>query len=189
MDETELKSGIYQLTWDNGYFYIGQSKNLIVRWKYHNYSFLNGHMLKHQRKLYNVWKKHGTPKFKIILFCPCDLLDNIEQACISIHWENDKLCNTNPLATSSRGSKRSVPPYNKGLKMSDDQKSKISKTKKGNCGGEKHPCCKLTENKIKEIRDKYERNTHNLKELSKEYLVTRTQISHIVKRRLWKYVL
>lgn len=78
MSESKFKSGIYKITINSYYIYIGQSVNIERRWSTH----LNE--LKQNKKLYNkkfqnVFNKYPDKiKFEIIELCDIDKLDERE---------------------------------------------------------------------------------------------------------------
>ena len=54
--------------------------------------------------------------------------------------------------------------------------------------GEKHYSCKLTEEKVKEIRAKFEKDGTTHINLAMEYCVSRSLIGNIINRRRWKHI-
>lgn len=58
--------GIYLITSPTNKIYIGQSINILNRWKYHKYSF------KLNTKISNSFKKYGFENHKFEIICECD---------------------------------------------------------------------------------------------------------------------
>lgn len=86
------KSGVYKLSWDNcKYYYIGQSKNLGIRYQKHLYGLAkqDGSNLKLQ-KLYNEF---GKPKFTALRLCAVEELHKIETQFISECAQDEYNCN------------------------------------------------------------------------------------------------
>lgn len=54
--------------------------------------------------------------------------------------------------------------------------------------GEKNNSSKLNEQKVKEIREKYDSLQFSLKDLGKEYQISRSVVHKIVKFKLWKHI-
>lgn len=54
--------------------------------------------------------------------------------------------------------------------------------------GEKHYCAKLTENDIKEIRNKYSSGNYKLWQLCNTYNVKKSTMSAIINNKTWKHV-
>lgn len=181
-------SGIYKLEWANGYFYIGQASDFKRRWRSHRNGFKNGHMQKHQAKLYNVWLKHGEPVFTILEPCLIMLLNDVEQRYITEYWGNPLLCNTNPSSRNSRGAKRSVPAWNKGIPIRDDVRQRMSATRTGQHVGEDHPMVKLTDKDVIAIRKKYVPYKYTAQMLGEEYGVNKAAILGIVNNKTWTHL-
>ena len=184
-----IKSGVYKLSWSNGYFYIGQAYNLVKRWNSHKNGFLNGNMRRNQLKLYNVWNKYGTPDFKVIIYSPLEYLDDVEQSCIDINWGNSKLCNLCPSVKSNKGVKRSSPAWNKGVAMTKKAKDNLSiKMKEQGYKGEKHPFSKINESIVNEIRNKYIPHKYTAKKLAKEYNISLSHVWRIINKVNWTHI-
>lgn len=71
-----MKSGIYQISFSTGLFYIGKSVDIERRWEEHKKSFLEG---KASAKMQSAYKQYGMPEFKIFLECHPDHLDILER--------------------------------------------------------------------------------------------------------------
>ena len=84
MNELELKSGIYKITVNDYYIYIGQSNRLRYRWNEHlNKLKQNKHC---NKKFQNVFNKYpDNIKFEIIELCDVDMLDEREMYWISYY--------------------------------------------------------------------------------------------------------
>lgn len=74
--------------------------------------------------------------------------------------------------------------------QADNMSDMMAKGRHGYTGspGESHPGVKLTEEKVREIRKRYA-NGEIQKEIAKEYNVSRSTITAIVTRRIWKHVI
>lgn len=80
--------GIYKLEFADGFFYIGQSVNLISRLKDHYRMLVEGNH--HSYKLQDKYNKEKVfPKHSIITLCELAELDAIETSLIDL---NNKLC-------------------------------------------------------------------------------------------------
>jgi len=120
-----LKSGIYKITNAiNGKIYIGSSSNLYNR-KHHHFSKLkhNKHSNQHLQNSYNKYGKENF-KFDIIKRCKIDVLLLEEQ-----YYLDNILCDYN---------KRIIAESNRGWKMSQDTKDKISKANTGRINTEEY---------------------------------------------------
>jgi group I intron endonuclease len=75
----DIKIGIYKITSPSNKIYIGQSNNILYRWKYGYFNY----KCNKQTKLFNSLKKYGyeNHKFEIIEECDINLLDERE-----IYW-------------------------------------------------------------------------------------------------------
>ena len=75
----DIKIGIYKITSPSNKIYIGQSNNILYRWKYGYFNY----KCNKQTKLFNSLKKYGyeNHKFEIIEECDVNLLDERE-----IYW-------------------------------------------------------------------------------------------------------
>jgi group I intron endonuclease len=103
--------GIYKITSPSGKIYVGQSINIIIRWR--KYKRLD---CKNQIKLYNSFKKHGSEnhKFEIVEECYLEQLNERE-----IFWMDKYKTTANGLNIKDGGSFG---------KHSDETKLKISKS-------------------------------------------------------------
>ncbi len=175
-------NGIYQLDFPSGHFYIGQSVNVLKRWRTHRSSFRSGAMKKHQPKLYNIWAKYGEPKFRFLLHCDMSHMTVIEGMFICEHWGNPLLANTNPNAATSRGVKRTHVSWQTGKKFTVLHRQRLSEAKKGKVGGVNNSRAKLTEDQVREIRATYQYQVkgHGSTTLAKKYGVSHRVILYAV---------
>lgn len=140
--------GIYKLLWENsGYFYIGQSINIENRFSRHKHL-----MTTNQNKsgfIQNVYNKYGLPKFIILEECSYDDLNAREQYYLDLYFDDEKCCNLNKNAVSSKGYKYSqetidrikklrkkyykkgVENRNYGRKATIESRKKMSEAQKG----------------------------------------------------------
>lgn len=183
MDSHELlrQSGIYRLDFPSGHFYIGQSVSVIKRWRTHRSSFKNGQTEKHQRKMFNVWRKHGEPAFTVLAYCEVDELTRIEQHLISHYWADYKFVNTNPDAQTSRGVKRTHVAWQKGKTFTAEHRRRLSEARRRRKGTAMYNA-KLTEAQVAEIRERYSKQKKGCGSttLAKEYGVSYRTILYIV---------
>jgi hypothetical protein len=79
------------------------------------------------------------------------------------------------------------PSHNKGVAMSEEQKKLVSQTRieKGLSKGENNPRCKLTLEKVTEIRNKFENQNISIKDLAVEYSVSYPTVRNIVRYLNW----
>lgn len=176
-----MHSGIYQLKFPSGHFYIGQSMHLIKRWRVHRSTFSNGRMKQNQPKLFNIWRKHGEPEFQPLVFCSMEQMTWLEQHLISANWGNPLFANTNPDATTSRGVKRTHIPWQKGKKFTAEHRRNLSLAKQ-DVGGVKNNNAKLTEDQIRDIKKSYGKQVKGSGStaLAKQYGVSYRTILYIV---------
>lgn len=143
------KSGIYKITsLKSNKFYIGSSQNLKKRALDHKSLLRNN---KHpNRYLQFTWNKYKDLFFEIIEECSIENLIEREQFYI------DKLkpeFNLRPLAENNRGwkmpnsAKEKLSNFNKGKKLSEEHKKQISKNNSKNLKGRK-----LSDKHIEAIR-------------------------------------
>ena len=129
-----MKSGIYKLQWESGYFYYGQSINVCKRKKEHFYKMKSK---KHYNKIIqNVFNKYGLPEFIIVELCDAESLTITEQIYISEDFNNSKCCNLCPAAGSQMG-----------IKRSEETKRKLSISKKGKPSYKRTPNHNLMQSK------------------------------------------
>lgn len=113
-------SGIYAIKNKiNGYMYIGQSKNINIRWINHR-SRLNNNKHANQ-KLQNAWNEYGQDNFEFIVIekCDQDIIDDREIFWIDYYNSTNRYHGYN-LSTGGEAT-------SKGIHLSDEQKEKMSK--------------------------------------------------------------
>jgi group I intron endonuclease len=135
--------GIYQITSPSGKVYIGQSSNILERWKKYQRLTKNN-----QPKLENSLNKYGVDnhKFEILTECTLSELDKLEilykKFIVSkMGWSKTLFCELydgNQIGPRSEETKRKISESNKGKevwitgkKHTNKAKAKISKSKKG----------------------------------------------------------
>jgi len=149
--------GIYKITSPSGKIYIGQSKNILYRWRY----FYEKLHCKRQLHLYNSLKKYGVTnhKFEILKECLIEELNNFEIYYISFYnstnklvglnhreggngkiiceatrlkMRNNALGNTNMLGKKhSIETRKLISTNRKGIKPSSKTREKMSNARKG----------------------------------------------------------
>ncbi len=85
-----MNSGIYQLTFTSGHYYIGKSENIPKRWDTHTRNFEQG---KHTRKMQWAYDNYGMPNFQIIMVVHPDHIDLYERAMIQVNWVDHLILN------------------------------------------------------------------------------------------------
>ena len=93
-----MDSGIYQLTFPNGQFYIGKSENIPKRWKTHSVNFSKG---THTKKMQAVYNEYGPPEYRVVLEVHPDHIDIYESILIAAAWGPQLLNTTKPKPISS----------------------------------------------------------------------------------------
>lgn len=63
-----------------------------------------------------------------------------------------------------------------------------AKNKKRNAFGARHGSAKLTDEKVREIRSLHRSNTNTIREISRIYSMSKSEIQRIVNRRYWSHV-
>lgn len=86
-----MTSGIYQLTFSNGSFYIGKSNDIERRWKEHFTKFGKGTAAAAMQAAYD---SYGEPSCKIILECHEDHIDVWEAHFITWNYNRPGCLNT-----------------------------------------------------------------------------------------------
>lgn len=142
------KLGIYKLHWiESGYFYIGQSIDIQNRFNRHKHLMINNK--NKSGFIQSVYNKYGMPSFEIIEECLYDDLNSREQHYLDLHFADDKCCNLNKNAVSSKGykypketierikilragsQKKGKENQNYGRKASLESRKKMSEAQKG----------------------------------------------------------
>jgi group I intron endonuclease len=140
--------GIYKLNWlESGYFYIGQSIDIQNRFNRHKHLMINNK--NKSGFIQSVYNKYGMPSFEILEECLYDDLNSREQHYLDLHFDDDKCCNLNKNAVSSKGHKYSKETIermkmlragsqkkgkenpNYGRKASIESRKKMSEAQKG----------------------------------------------------------
>ena len=85
-----MDSGIYQITFPNGYFYLGKSETISQRWKTHQKNFIQG---THTKKMQAAYDEYGEPDYEIILPVHPEHIGIYESIFINNAW-NPKILNT-----------------------------------------------------------------------------------------------
>jgi hypothetical protein len=85
-----MNSGIYQLNFSSGHYYIGKSENIPKRWETHKRNFLQG---KHTRKMQWAYDNYGMPDFTILMVIHSDHIDLYEDALIQVSWVDHLILN------------------------------------------------------------------------------------------------
>jgi hypothetical protein len=85
-----MNSGIYQLTFTSGHYYIGKSENIPKRWDTHKRNF-DQH--KHTKRMQWAYDNYGMPQFQVVLVVHPDHLDLYERAMIQASWVDHLILN------------------------------------------------------------------------------------------------
>lgn len=85
-----MTSGIYKLTFKNGHYYIGKSKDIQRRWKEHFTKFEKGTAARNMQEAFN---QAGYPSTEIIYEVHPEHLDVLEPIAIHNYW-GPKILNT-----------------------------------------------------------------------------------------------
>lgn len=85
-----MNSGIYQLNFSSGHYYIGKSENIPKRWETHRRNFQQG---KHTRKMQWAYDNYGMPDFTILMIVHPDHIDLYEDALIQVSWVDQLILN------------------------------------------------------------------------------------------------
>jgi hypothetical protein len=88
-----MASGIYQLTFSSGKFYIGKSLDLETRWKQHFNKFATG---KAARPMQVEYERCGLPSTDVLFHCHQDHIDIMEEWLIDQFKCGDMLNTTYP---------------------------------------------------------------------------------------------
>lgn len=85
-----MDSGIYQISFCNGCYYIGKSENITKRWQTHSKNFQQG---THTKKMQEAYNSCGPPDYSVMLLVHPDHIDIYESILIDKHW-GPQLLNT-----------------------------------------------------------------------------------------------
>lgn len=88
-----MDSGIYQISFDNGSYYIGKSENISKRWQTHRKNFQQG---THTKKMQEAYNRYGVPEYSVMLLVHPDHVDIYESILIARHWGPHLLNTTKP---------------------------------------------------------------------------------------------
>lgn len=141
-------SGIYKITnLLNGRVYIGQSKDIYVRYNsHHKYEYKNENRADFQ--LYQAFKKYGLDNFSIevVELCPSDELNDKE-----IYWIEYYNSFKQGYNMTAGGSNFSPNIHS----VETEQKRRQTREKTQSLVGENHPRAKLTNEEVLNIRQRY----------------------------------
>ncbi len=211
-----MKSGIYSIiNIKNQKIYIGSAVDVKKRLREHKSLFKrNKHHNSHFQHSWNLYSELNF-QFNVVEFCDKSLIKNREKFYIDLFDSKnpEKGYNINDpdngflgikhtddtkkkLSIQKIGSnnpmfgKTGEQHHNFGVVMSEEQKEKISKNRKGKGGkkGELSPVSKLTSTQIQEIRSKYIPRVYSSNRLALEYGVSRPTISLIVNNKRWTHI-
>lgn len=132
-------SGIYVITnIKNGKIYIGQAQKIKKRWDAHKSMLVNS---KHPNKyLQNAWNKYGEKsfKFRVLEYCPIELLDEREQHYLDIYMPKGICYNISIDAISgmrgrkaSDGTRSKIRSVRTGTSLKEETKRKLSEINTG----------------------------------------------------------
>lgn len=114
-----MRSGVYQITWPSGHYYVGSSSDLDRRKRTHA-NRLKGrrHVNPHMQAVFN---KYGPGRFEVLELCPPEEVREIEQEHLDREFEEGSklFLNISTNAIGGRG------------KWSDQSRAKLSKTRTG----------------------------------------------------------
>jgi group I intron endonuclease len=191
----------------NNKFYIGSTKHFATRKREHIYAL--NKKIHRNNYLQKAWNKYGQDSFKFeileeniaqenLLIREQYYLDNLKSYIREIGY------NINPTAGSNLGFKmpksaiEKIRLANTGKRHSEETRKKISEVQKGKkrkfisklltskkCRGENNPAAKLNWDLVREIRSK-KKNGSTGASLAKEYNVSASLISAIIKNNVWK---
>ena len=88
-----MDSGIYQITFPNGYFYLGKSETISQRWKTHQKNFSQG---THTKKMQAAYDTYGEPQYEVVLPVHPEHIGIYESIFINRSWNSGILNTTKP---------------------------------------------------------------------------------------------
>lgn len=125
--------GIYKITSPSGKIYIGQSVDILCRWRKYKIRGSVG-----QTKLHNSFMKYGASnhKFEIIHQCAKECLNNLEEYYMNLFQSKGRerglnIRNSGSRALHSEESKKLIGDWHRNKFVSDETRAKISMSKKG----------------------------------------------------------
>ncbi|MFJ5713724.1 GIY-YIG nuclease family protein [Neobacillus sp. NPDC093127] len=194
--------GVYKITNKiNRKFYIGSSKDILLRWKDHINDYnRNNH---HSRYLQNSWNKYGEEAFHFEIIHETDEQEELvplEQAYLDMltPWKRDIGYNVSKYADCAlRGRKRLMSSRLKqslgvrgvnnhffGKTHDERVRAIISESNKGRFTGENSSTVKLTWDDIHNIRDLYKNKSAG--EIHKMYpMIHLSGVKYIIRNKTW----
>lgn len=124
----EIVCGIYCIkNLINNKCYIGQSQDIMRRWRKEK-SVLSGKNPAWNAHLQSAWKKYGKENFEFSILeeCPIENLDEREMFWIAYYDSFNNGYNNTVGGSGARG----MTAWNKGIKLSDEYKFKLSEAHK-----------------------------------------------------------
>ena len=103
-----MDSGIYQITFPNGYFYLGKSETISQRWKTHQKNFTQG---THTKKMQAAYDEFGEPEYKVLLKVHAEHIGIFESVFINNAWGPAILNTTKPKLLDSETAKEYLDAY------------------------------------------------------------------------------
>jgi group I intron endonuclease len=176
-----MKGAVYQIrNLINDKIYVGSSGDVEKRKREHFNSLKKN---KHYSLfLQRSWNKYGERNFVF------EILEEVKSVKDLIDREQYWIDKTNCFKKEYGYNSRKKAESNLGLLMSEEQKKKISLTRKKNkvAEGEKNPNVKLSQKKVAEIRLLYKSENYKQVELAKLFCVKRAQINKILQNKVWR---
>ena len=103
-----MDSGIYQITFPNGYFYLGKSETVSQRWKTHQKNFTQG---THTKKMQAAYDEFGEPQYEIVLPVHPEHVGIYESIFINRAWNSGILNTTKPKVISEENAESYLDVY------------------------------------------------------------------------------
>ncbi len=103
-----MDSGIYQITFPNGYFYLGKSETISQRWKTHQKNFVQG---THTKKMQAAYDEFGEPEYKVLLKVHAEHIGIFESVFINNAWGPAILNTTKPKLIDSETADQYLDAY------------------------------------------------------------------------------
>jgi group I intron endonuclease len=182
------KTGIY--CWRNkinNKRYVGQTNckgGFTKRWRQER-SYMNKNMPERLNKhICASWNKYGIENFEVIIL---EIIENSSKEYLTKREQYwcDFYQTTNPKFGYN---KRICVDSNLGCKIeiSKETIEKRNAILREKFSGEGSPSAKLTWDKVREIRKKYQEENITMKQLGNEYVVDRKTIAAIIHNKCWK---